>query len=96
MRRVAITGLGIISPFGRGCAAALDALRGALRQGGRVAIVEYYKRRGAMEGDPDRALQHIRLDADGVIREVESNGFRLLSRKDQIPGSQYLAIFERK
>ena len=28
-RRVAITGLGIISPFGRGCAAALDALRGA-------------------------------------------------------------------
>ena len=28
-RRVAITGLGIISPFGRGRAAALDALRGA-------------------------------------------------------------------
>jgi len=28
-RRVAITGLGIISPFGRGCAAALDALRAA-------------------------------------------------------------------
>lgn len=27
--RVAITGLGIISPFGRGCAAALDALRNA-------------------------------------------------------------------
>src|SRR5438132_7921627 len=26
-RRVAITGIGIISPFGRGCAAAIDALR---------------------------------------------------------------------
>ncbi len=74
----------------------LDGLRRALRDGGRLGIVEYYKRKGAMEGDPDRALQHIRLDADGVIREVESNGFRLISRKDHIPGSQYIAIFERK
>jgi ubiquinone/menaquinone biosynthesis C-methylase UbiE len=74
----------------------LESLRRSLRDGGRLAIVEYYKRRGAMEGDPDRALQHIRLDADGVVREVESNGFRLVSRKDHIPGSQYIAIFERK
>ncbi len=74
----------------------LDAIRRALRGGGRLAIVEYYKRKGAMEGDPDRALQHVRLDADGVIREVESNGFRLVSRKDHIPDSQYIAIFERK
>jgi ubiquinone/menaquinone biosynthesis C-methylase UbiE len=74
----------------------LDALRRALRPGGRLGIVEYYKRRGAMEGDPDRALTHIRLDADGVIREVESNGFRLASRWDHIPESQYVATFEPK
>jgi len=74
----------------------LEALRRALRPGGRLGIVEYYRRKGAMEGDPDRALTHIRLDADGVIREVESNGFRLASRWDHIPESQYVAIFEPK
>jgi ubiquinone/menaquinone biosynthesis C-methylase UbiE len=74
----------------------LAHLAAALRPGGRLAIVEYYKRRGAMEGDPDRALTHIRLDADGVIQEVESNGFRLLKRQDQIPNSQYIAIFRKK
>jgi ubiquinone/menaquinone biosynthesis C-methylase UbiE len=74
----------------------LEALRRALRPQGRLGIVEYYKRRGAMEGDPDRALQHIRLDADGVVHEVESNGFRLVSRRDHIPASQYVAIFEPK
>src|SRR5436190_18804134 len=74
----------------------LAAFRRALREGGRLAIVEYYKRRGAMEGDPDRALTHIRLDADDVMKEVEAGGFRLLSRREQIPNSQYVAIFERK
>ena len=74
----------------------LASLRRALREGGRLGIVEYYKRRGAMEGDPDRALQHIRLDADDVVKEVESAGFRLLSRKDHNPGSQYIAIFEKR
>ena len=74
----------------------LASLRRALRDGGRLGIVEYHKKRGAMEGDPDRALQHIRLDADGVVKEVEAGGFRLLSRKDHIPDSQYIAIFEKR
>ena len=38
---------------------------------------------------------HIRLDADEVIREVEGNGFRLLSRADHVPGSQYIAVFAK-
>ena len=71
----------------------LAKLADALRPGGRLAIVEYYKRRGAMPGDPDRPLTHIRLDADDVIKEVEANGFRLLKRRDHVPGSQYMAIF---
>ncbi len=75
----------------------LAKLAEGLKPGGRVALVEYYKRRGAMgSGDPDRPLTHIRLDADDVVKEVEANGFRLLKRQDHIPGSQYLAVFAKK
>lgn len=74
----------------------LAKLGAALRPGGRLALVEYYKRRGAMEGDPDRALKHIRLDLDDVVKEVEASGFRLISQKEQIPRSQYVAIFGKK
>lgn len=73
----------------------LGHLRAALRPGGRLVIVDFYKRRGAM-GEGDRALQHIRLDEDGVIKEVEENGFRLVSQHEHIPKRQYLAIFEKK
>lgn len=75
----------------------LAELGEALRPGGRLAIVEYYKRRGAMgTGNPDFPLTHIRLDAGDVIKEVEANGFRLLERRDHIPGSQYIAIFGKR
>jgi ubiquinone/menaquinone biosynthesis C-methylase UbiE len=75
----------------------LAKLSEALKPGGRLAIVEYYKRRGAMgDGDPDRPLSHIRLDADDVVKEVEANGFRLLKRQEHVPGSQYIAVFEKK
>lgn len=63
----------------------LAALQAALRRGGRVAIVEYYK--SAM------APGHIRLDRDDVIREVEGLGFRLVSKNDHIANQQYLLIF---
>jgi ubiquinone/menaquinone biosynthesis C-methylase UbiE len=75
----------------------LARLSAALKSSGRLAIVEYYKRRGAMgANDPDRALTHIRLDADDTVKEVEANGFRLLSRRDHVPNSQYIAIFAKK
>jgi len=75
----------------------LAHLARALRPGGRLAIVEYYKRRGAMSGeDPDRALKHIRLDADDMVKEVEAAGFRLAWRRDHVPGSQYIAVFGKK
>jgi predicted methyltransferase len=65
----------------------LAALRADLRPNGRMAIVEYYKQA--------QAPGHIRLDRDGVIQEVESNGFRLASRNDHITDQQYLVIFVR-
>ncbi|MBZ5595861.1 MAG: methyltransferase domain-containing protein [Acidobacteriia bacterium] len=72
----------------------LSALRRELRAGGRLVIVDYYKRPDAMPGG--RAMQHIRLDAPDVIKEIESNHFKLISQHDHVKGSQYVMIFEKK
>jgi ubiquinone/menaquinone biosynthesis C-methylase UbiE len=69
----------------------LAGVRRSLRPGGRLAIVDYYRRPGAMEGN--QALEHIRLDLDDVVKEVEANGFRLLERREHVPGKQYLIVF---
>jgi ubiquinone/menaquinone biosynthesis C-methylase UbiE len=75
----------------------LASLKSALKPDGRLAIVEYHKLRGAMgEGDPDRPLKHIRATAEEVVKEAESNGFKLLWRRDHIPNSQYIAMFESR
>ena len=71
----------------------LAALHRELRDGGRLVIVEYYKRPDAMPGR--RAMEHIRLDAADVIKEIESNHFRLLTQHEHIKDSQYIAIFEK-
>ncbi len=73
--------------------AMLKSIRDSLMTDGRLYIVDYYKNEEAMPGG--RALQHIRLDRDDVAREVQANGFRLLSKHDQIPGKQYMLVFER-
>jgi ubiquinone/menaquinone biosynthesis C-methylase UbiE len=72
----------------------LAHLAKALHKDGRLVIVDFYKRADAMPGG--RALEHIRLDQDDAIREVEANGFRLLSKHEHIPKSQYMAIFGKK
>jgi hypothetical protein len=60
-------------------------------------IVEYFKRPGAIPGDdPNRVVEHVRLDQDDLIKEVEANGFRLVFKRDLMPKSQYLAVFEKK
>jgi ubiquinone/menaquinone biosynthesis C-methylase UbiE len=77
--------------------AMLEHIRDSLLSDGKLVIVEYFKRLGAMPGaDPDRALEHIRLDQDDLIKEVEGNGFRLVSKRDLVPKSQYVAVFEKK
>jgi len=75
----------------------LQHVRDSLLSDGKLVIVEYYKRVGAMPGDdPDLPLRHIRLDQDDLIKEVEANGFRLISRRDLAPKSQYIVIFEKR
>ena len=77
--------------------AMLEHIRDSLLSDGKLVIVEYFKRPGAMQGgDPNRAVEHIRLDQDDLIKEVEANGFRLVSKRDLVPKSQYLVIFEKK
>jgi ubiquinone/menaquinone biosynthesis C-methylase UbiE len=70
----------------------LAGVRRALRPGGRFAVVDYYKRFDAM-GNGAFALEHIRLDADDVIKEIEAQGFKLADRREHVPGKQYIAVF---
>lgn len=72
----------------------LAAIKQNLRSGGRLAIVEYHKKRGAMEVSPDFALTHVRAGAEQVVAEVEAAGFTLLWRRDHAPERQYIAVFQ--
>ena len=77
--------------------AMLSHILDSLVSDGKLIIVEYYKRRGAMpNGDPDRAIEHIRLDEDGLIKEVEANGFTVADKHELTPKSQYIVTFVKK
>ena len=69
----------------------LASFRRALKPDGRLVIVEYYRRTKAMAD----AMNHIRLDAPDLIREVEANQFKLLDRRDHIPEVQYMVTFAK-
>jgi ubiquinone/menaquinone biosynthesis C-methylase UbiE len=73
----------------------LASFKAALKPDGRLAIVEYYKREGAMGGGSS-ALTHIRLDDADVVKEVEGAGFALVEEHEHIPKSQYVALFRVK
>jgi ubiquinone/menaquinone biosynthesis C-methylase UbiE len=71
----------------------LAGIHQALKPGGKLIIVEYYKRESAMPGG--RALTHIRLDMPDVIKEVEANHFHLLEEKEHVRDVQYMLILEK-
>ena len=73
----------------------LASFKSALKPDGRLAIVEYYKREGAM-GNGTSAVTHIRLDDADVVKEVEAAGFALVEEHEHIPKSQYIALFKLK
>ena len=72
----------------------LAAFHRALRDDGRLIVVEYYRRPSALPGGD--AMTHIRLDEPDLVREVETNGFRKMSEHEHIKGSQYMAVFVKK
>jgi ubiquinone/menaquinone biosynthesis C-methylase UbiE len=71
----------------------LAQIRAALKEDGTLVLVDYYKRPGAMSGG--NAVEHIRADQPDVIKEVESNGFKLASKRDHVPNSQYVLLFRK-
>jgi ubiquinone/menaquinone biosynthesis C-methylase UbiE len=72
----------------------LAGIHKALKPGGKLVVVEYYKRPEAM---PDgRAMAHIRLDMPDVIKEIEANHFHLLSEMEHIKDSQYILVLEKR
>jgi ubiquinone/menaquinone biosynthesis C-methylase UbiE len=71
----------------------LASLRRALKPGGKLVIVEYYKRPEAMPNG--RALTHIRLDMPDVIKEVEANHFHLIMEKEHVKNVQYMLVLEK-
>ena len=72
----------------------LAHLREALKDSGRLVVVDYYRRRDAMPGND--ALEHIRVDQPQVIGEIEASGFRLVSKRDHIPDRQYVLEFRKR
>jgi ubiquinone/menaquinone biosynthesis C-methylase UbiE len=74
--------------------AMLEHIHDSLMSDGKLVIVDYYKRPDAMPGG--RAVEHIRLDMDDVVKEVEANGFKLSDKRELVPKSQYIAIFVKK
>jgi ubiquinone/menaquinone biosynthesis C-methylase UbiE len=71
----------------------LAAIYKSIKAGGKLVVVEYYKRAEAMPNN--RALTHIRLDMADVIKEIETNHFHLLAEKEHIPDSQYMLVFRK-
>jgi ubiquinone/menaquinone biosynthesis C-methylase UbiE len=75
----------------------LSRIRRALKPGGKLAIIDYYKRPGAMANpNPNFAVSHIRLDEADVVAQVEGFGYRAVLREAFLPNSQWLALFEKK
>ncbi len=73
----------------------LDKLCAALKPGGRMYVVDYYRSRkhpGASDAD---LRSHIRLDRAEVIREVEAKPFRLIRGWDHLP-HEYVLEFVRR
>ena len=59
----------------------------ALKPGGRLVIVDFYKK-----DRPD----HVRLERDDVAKEIESNGFHLISTHERTGNNQYMLTFEKR
>jgi len=59
----------------------------ALKPGGHLVIVDFYKK-----DRPD----HIRLERDDVAKEIESNGYHLVSMTEHTGNNQYLLTFEKR
>jgi ubiquinone/menaquinone biosynthesis C-methylase UbiE len=65
----------------------LANLARALKPGGRLVIVDFYKK-----DRPD----HIRLEREDVVKEIEGNGFRVTAQRDKVGNNQYMLTFVKR
>lgn len=74
----------------------LDAMKRDTRPGGRLVIVDWYRRQNPIL---DRwkvdAATHLRLDVDGVVREIEAHGWDHVETLTFLE-HQFFAVFTRR
>lgn len=72
----------------------LASIRKALKPAGRFVVIDFERTPGVT---PARTLAHVRLGKEDVVREVESNGFRLAQEVASAGLMQnYYLIFEKR
>jgi len=69
----------------------LASIRKALKPGGRMVVVDYQRIPGVT---PPSRIEHVRLDKQTAIREIEAAGFTLLEEK-KLLRDNYFAVFLR-
>jgi SAM-dependent methyltransferase len=75
--------------------ATMQGVRRALKSGGRLFVIDYYRNRPNPAASPDVVRRHIRLDRDDVVKEVEAQGFHLTKQFDHMP-FMYVLVFEER
>ena len=73
----------------------MQGVRRALKSGGRLFVIDYYRNRPNPAATPDLVWSHIRLDRDDVVKEVEAQGFHVTKRWDHLP-YMYVLVFEKR
>lgn len=74
----------------------------ALKSGGRLFIIDYYRSRPNPQANLDQVRRHIRLDRDDVVKEIEAQGFSLTKQWDHVPfgwsqtSFEYVLVFEKR
>ena len=82
--------------------ATMGGVRRALKTGGRLFIIDFYRSRPNPQANLDAVRRHIRLDRDDVVKEIEAQGFTLTKQWDHVTfgWSQtpftYVLVFEKR
>jgi ubiquinone/menaquinone biosynthesis C-methylase UbiE len=66
----------------------------AVKPGGRLAVIDFYRSREHPRMSEERRRNHIRLDRDGFKAEIEAVGFKFDRTFDHLP-HQYVLIFTK-
>ena len=70
----------------------LASIRKALKPGGRMVVIDYER----IPGKTSKArIDHVRVDKQQAIREIEAAGFSLLEEKKKMMRDNYFLVFTR-